>query len=1255
MSKKMEIQNIYSLSSMQEGMLFRSLVNPEIGEYVLQSEFDIRGSIDIETFNNSFQILVNRHDILRSIFNYKKASRPLQIVLKERAVSVHSEDFRHLEYPDKLERLAAFKGTDLARGFDLTKDVLIRSAILRMDTDYCKLLLTYHHILMDGWCLGILFNELTQIYRSLKNDKELQLPHAYPYGTFINWIEQQDKEAAERYWERLLAGYEHPALLPQAETQRDTGRYDFQKYAFEFDTYTTRELTLFAQSSQVTLYVVMQTLWGALLQKYNNTTDVVFGAVVSGRPADLAGVDRMVGLFINTVPVRIRQEDGETFSGLVRKVQMQTTEGNPYEYFPLHNVQAKTALKGNLFQHIIAFENYPMHRELRGADSTNDDLGFTVDDFTIREQTNYDLNVIFVPGERMKVTMTYNAEIYSAIGVQTIEAHLRQLVREVLHNPARGLSDLEIVTAQEHSIQLSFNNRASYPERATLSELFERQAQTTPDKVAVVCGEQSLTYRDLNIRANQLAYVLRSKGAGPDKLVALLLERSAEMIVAILATLKAGSAYVPIDPGYPEKRIRYMLQDSEACLLLLESQNRQIVTDFGGSVVEIDNSEIAHAPGFDLPSVAEAHHLAYIIYTSGTTGIPKGVMIEHRNVVRLFFHEGCLFDFGSDDVWTMGHSYCFDFSVWEMYGALLYGGKLVIVPEQTVRDPQQYLKLLQTEQVTILNQTPTMFYHLIQAEEKLPQFDLRLRMVIFGGEALAPYQLKNWKARHPQVRLINMYGITETTVHVTFNELTEADIDRNLSNIGRPIPTLALYILDRNLNLLPQGVVGEMYVGGEGVGRGYLNRPELTAERFLPNPYVPGDVLYRTGDMGRWRHNWELEYLGRADHQVKIRGYRIELDEIELCLLKHNSIQGVVVLPKEGAGETAVLCAYIKANRPLQLEEVRIYMEDKLPSYMIPSLFFQVDHIPLTTNGKIDRQVLLAEKNALGTSKEESIEPTDELEQELFAIWKQVLGADHFGIHDHFFDVGGNSILLIQVHNRLDNRYPGKITIADLFAYSTISKLKEQISRLNHSELSSVNIEGLVLPSEYYAGDPSLEEGTQYRYTLSSDLHNRLARISRQEQISVSDLMQGLFAYVLSEILQTDRMPLQLIESSGILQVVIAFNSIAEFSDLFHRVADGKGKRDELYSFSHMSKARQQASSETVYPVFVEASEEDGTLNLTDFFDFGLEWRAQQGGGELFFHFDHRRLEKEKMRSIFSQYIGFLKLFAENHNGAIRK
>ncbi|SDD50974.1 iturin family lipopeptide synthetase C [Paenibacillus sp. CF095] len=1249
MSKKIEIDNIYSLSSMQEGLLFRALVHSGDGEYVLQSEFDVHGHINIEWFRKSFQILVDRHDILRTIFNYKKTNRSLQIVLKHRQTAVNVHDLRHLIESETVERIESFQDEDLKKGFDLTKDLLIRCTILHMENERYKLVLTYHHILMDGWCLGVIFNELLQIYHSFKSGLELRLPLAYPYSNFIKWIEEQDKEEASLYWKGLLADYGQPALLPQAQN-RSLGRYNFQKYSFKLDHLTTNELKVLAQKSQVTLYNIMQTLWGILLQKYNNTTDVVFGAVVSGRPAEVVGVEQIIGLFINTIPIRIRQEDGQTFTELLSQVQRQVAEGNRYEYYPLYRIQSDAELKQDLFDHIISFENYPMHQKLQSTDTTIEDVGFRVVDFAMREQTNYDLNIIFIPGEEMKVVMTHNAEVYSIESLKMIEKHFKQLVRAVSADPESLLPDLEIVTDSERQTQLSFvfDSRVTYPENDTLSEIFERQVTKTPDSIAVSYENQNLTYHQLNLRANQLAYILRKKGIGPDKLVALLLDRSLDMIVAILATLKAGGAYVPMDPSFPIDRIHFMLNDSKAEVMITQGDFIGSEIYFKGDIITTSDSEITAAPSSNLPHVTKPHHLAYIIYTSGTTGKPKGVMIEHHNLVRLFFHDGCLFKFSGQDVWTLFHSYCFDFSVWEIFGALLHGGKLVIVPEQTVRDPDRFLQLLRAEKVTILNQTPTMFSYIMHKEAKQEISDLKLKMVIFGGEALSPYQLRGWKAKHPQVRLINMYGITETTVHATFNELTEKDIQENISNIGRPIPTLGLFLLDQNLNLLPQGAIGEMYISGEGVARGYLNRPELTKERFLPNPYIPGDVLYKTGDLGKWRNDWNLEYLGRSDQQVKIRGYRIELQEIEFCLQQHHDIKEAVVLPKENANGTVLLCAFVKSGYNLEVEEIKAYLSERLPSYMIPSLFYLIDQIPITSNGKVDRKSLLKKEHRSTLSSKNQAQITDEVEQDLFSIWEAVLGNSNFGVHDNFFEVGGNSILLIQVHNQIEERYPGKTSIAELFTYSTISMLKNKMKFLNPSDSGVENIIGMVLPSDYYLNDSLYEEGSQFRYFITGELYSRIVNICKYERVMISQLLQGIFVYTLSELSQVDHIPLHVMNVKGVIQLDVEFKNISGFSDLFNKISDRQTLGDGMYQLSNLNLARQQASIETVYPAFIDSSQDTITINFVEFFDFGVEWKDHKDEGELFFRYNSHRLEKEKMRFVYSQYIGFLKVFVEN-------
>ncbi|HLP49098.1 MAG TPA: amino acid adenylation domain-containing protein, partial [Candidatus Kapabacteria bacterium] len=672
----------------------------------------------------------------------------------------------------------------------------------------------------------------------------------------------------------------------------------------------------------------------------------------------------------------------------------------------------------------------------------------------------------------------YNDNVYGQEYVERIAKHFCLAIDQVLENQQLEIRQLTLLSEEEkNSVLYEFNDTATeYPKDKTIHQLFEEQTSKTPDYIAIVGNADveekkqrreeeknvgadereekkrrreeekrdgmHLSYRELDEQSNRLAGVLVDKGVQPDAIVGIMMERSVEMIIGIFGILKAGGAYLPIAPDYPRERIEYMLRDSGTKLLVTNDKDSETVRRWEGEKMILE-SILHHANylSFHYSSFTIHHssHLAYIIYTSGTTGQPKGSLIEHRNVVRLLFNDKFQFDFSDRDVWTLFHSFCFDFSVWEMYGALLYGGKLVIVPKMVARDTAEFLELINREAVTVLNQTPSAFYNLInealnshQARKKL-----YIKYVIFGGEALNPLKLKDWLTHYPKTKLINMFGITETTVHVTLKEITEADVEINTGNIGKPIPTLSAYILDRHLKPVPVGVMGEICVGGEGVCRGYLNRVELTKEKFIENPYHSCGRLYRSGDTGRFLENRDMEYLGRIDHQVKIRGFRIELGEIESQLLKFGEIKDAVVLAEETPDEK-YLCAYIVADKEFTLTELRTYLSRKLPDYMIPSYFVPLEKIPLTPNGKIDRKAL--PKPEFQTS-ESYIAPSDEIEKRLVEIWSDVLGRDELhvmqlktsiGIDNNFFQLGGHSLNATIIATKIHKAFDVKISLANI-------------------------------------------------------------------------------------------------------------------------------------------------------------------------------------------------------------------------------
>jgi len=651
--------------------------------------------------------------------------------------------------------------------------------------------------------------------------------------------------------------------------------------------------------------------------------------------------------------------------------------------------------------------------------------------------------------------------------VDRLLAHFEVLIEGIADKPNARLSDLPLLTDVERNQLLSVwtETRTDYPKDKTIAALFEEQVSRAPDATAVSFGGKELSYRELNARANRLAHHLISLGAGPDVLVALCLERSIEMVVGLLAILKAGGAYLPLDPTYPKERLAFMLEDSKAPVLISESGFKGTLPEHHANCLLIDKSEVFDPyPTTNPKTATTSDNLAYVIYTSGSTGRPKGVLITHSNVQRLFSATDAWYGFSQNDVWTLFHSYAFDFSVWEIWGALLYGGRLVIVSYETSRSPELFYELLLDERVTILNQTPSAFYALTEADQAYRgERSLSLRLVIFGGEALNFAKLARWYFRHDDraPQLINMYGITETTVHVTYHPLV-AEIAHEMARsvIGRPIPDLSLYILDPHLNPVPIGVAGELHVGGAGLARGYLNRPELTAEKFIRNPFSdhPEERLYKTGDLARYLPDGNIEYLGRIDHQVKIRGFRIELGEIEAILSQHSQVTEAVVIAREDTPGDKRLVAYlVPANGKAAGQDeknliatLRDHLKASLPDYMVPAAFVVLDQLPVTPNGKLDRKALPAAPEY--QSKESYVAPRNATEEKLAAIWADVLRLDRIGIHDNFFDLGGHSLLVVRLMGEIEKAFGERLSVTTLFQFPTIEGIGRTLSVGNRSD-----------------------------------------------------------------------------------------------------------------------------------------------------------------------------------------------------------
>jgi amino acid adenylation domain-containing protein len=818
------------------------------------------------------------------------------------------------------------------------------------------------------------------------------------------------------------------------------------------------------------MFMTLLAAYGTLLYRYTGQSDILIGTPIANR--NRREIESLIGFFVNTLVMRTDCSENPSFQELLMRVREMSLGAYTHQDLPFEMLVEALQPERNLshtplFQVMFALENTPLS-EVKMS-------GLTIDSLPLEWGTaKFDLTLSMQNTETgLMGVWEYNTDLFNSETVERMNGHFLTLLEGIIANPSERISQLPLLTkSEQQQLLMDWNNtQVDYPANKCIHQLFEEQVERTPDAVAVVFEGQQLTYNELNCRANQLAHYLQSLGVKPDELVGICVERSLEMIVGLLGILKAGGAYVPLDPEYPQERLSFMLEDSQVKVLVTQAKLVESIPEHQAQLICLDTEweKIAQNIPSNPESGVKPDNLTYIIYTSGSTGKPKGVLVNHANVVRLFAATDSWYHFNSNDVWTLFHSYAFDFSVWEMWGALLYGGRLVVVPYLVTRSPEAFYQLLCQEKVTILNQTPTAFRQLIQVEESLKgsfpplsrgvrgdrssttDNDLSLRLVIFGGEALEINSLQPWFQRHgdqcPQ--LVNMYGITETTVHVTYRPLSMTDLDSTASVIGCPIPDLQVYLLDQYLQLVPVGVPGEMYVGGAGVTKGYLNRPELTTERFIPSPFENSNKLYKTGDLARYLPKGELEYLGRIDNQVKIRGFRIELGEIEALLASHPQIWETVVIVRDDTTGDKRLVAYIvpQSEKTITINEIRQFLKAKLPSYMVPNAFVILDALPLTANGKIDRRALPPSESSSEPS-EKYVAPRNPIEDILVNVWSEILKVEKVGINDNFFELGGHSLLATKLVAQIRDRLKIELPLRQLFNTATLAELAQGIEQL---------------------------------------------------------------------------------------------------------------------------------------------------------------------------------------------------------------
>lgn len=1036
--KRDQVQDMYYLSPMQEGMLFHTLHHQEKGFYVEQMDMNVKGTLRHDLLEKSMNIIVERYDIFRTVFLHEKVKRPVQVVLKNRPFQLDVVDIQDLSESEQLERIDCFKQKDQLRGFDLSKDLLMRASVFQTGPSSYRWIWSYHHILLDGWCFGLVVQELFAIYHALLHDIPYRLEPVKPYKEYIHWLEKQDKQASLEYWTQSLAGFEGQSTFK--EQRKQTNEHELGEIEWAMSKEETAALSELALQQNATLSSALQSAWSILLSRYQRSNDVLFGTVVSGRPADLAGVDRMVGLFINVIPRRIQLTDQMTFRSLLSETQQQSLAAEPHQYIPIYDIQAKAGQQ-QLIDHIVVFENVPAAKK----DEQESLLGFTVEDMNVYEKSNYDLNLLASPGEQLQMKLAFNQRAFDPAFVHKLKDQLTLLIKGAIKHPDQSVHTLTLVTKQEKQRMLEeWNAPELEHDQLYLTKWFEHNVRKQPNAVALSAGDHTMTYAELNEQANRLARHLQKNGVGHQTVTAILAERTPELIVSLLAVLKAGATYVPIDPDYPESRIQYMLKDSGATHLLTHSsfisQTRSLA--FDGTYLFADDQEILLMSSENLPLEAGLNDTAYIMYTSGTTGQPKGIMTTHSNIARVVKNTNYLTILETDTLLSLSNS-VFDGFTFDVYGALLNGAKLVLPQKETILDMGKLTELIKGEHISVMF-VPTALFHLLVDEGT--DWMRGVRKVLFGGERASVQHVRKAFDVMGKGRLLNVYGPTESTVFATYYPIDEAiPLEARSIPIGKPLNQTGAYILSEHRQLQPIGMVGELCLSGKGLAKGYLNRPDLTKQVFIAHPFAAGERLYRTGDLAYFREDGLIEYAGRVDDQVKIRGHRIELTEIEANLLMHQGVKQAVLLADHDETNHTRLLAYITCDDAWKgkLDDIKSRLKERLPAYMLPHELIELENLPLTPNGKVDKRQLPKPEAPQGNRRVKL--PANEVEQKLLVMWREVLEREDISTDDHFFELGGHSLKAMSLLSKVSKEFEVQVPIHLLFETPTIEALSHYI------------------------------------------------------------------------------------------------------------------------------------------------------------------------------------------------------------------
>jgi len=1059
-SEHPDAEDIYRLTPLQEGMLLHSLAQQGCGVYHLQERYNFRGALDVEAFFDAWRSVVARHATLRTSFDLDGDGRPYQLVHSGVELPCNYSDLSLMGPERQMQEIEALLDASRAGGFDLSRAPLLRIHLVKLSSDLHLCVRDFHHIILDDWCTSPLMLDVRNHYAAAMKGESINVEAAPQFRDYIGWLRRQDLAAAQSYWTRYLAGFSDPTPLVVAKAGEAGSAAMVDDVFAEVSSKEFNLLKAIAREHRLTVNTFVQAAVGLLLCRYAGVQEAVFGITVAGRPAELPKCDEALGLFINGLPLRVRVAPDRSVLDWLKALLADNVEMRQHEFVSQSMIQQWSEIPRSdalLFQHLLTFENAPIDRSL-----VDDRSVFDITLAGLRVHTNYPITFVAIPGETLALRITYDRDRFTAADMRRMIRHWRLLIVELARNAGGVIADLAPLDDEERRQTIVDWNRTErdYGAPLDLVARFEGQAQSNGAAIAAGCGAETLTFAALNERANRLSHALIERGFGENDIIAIFDERGLDFLTSMLAIFKCGAGYLPIDPAYPDGRIGSVLKEAHVAAVLAGPQHLSRATqltprDDPSSILDRAAIEAASTKTENPQRRHTPRSVAFVIYTSGSTGKPKGAIVEHRGMFNNLITKVPPLGLTSSDVIAQTASQCFDISVWQFLLGLAIGARVEILPDEISRDPEKLIEAIPRCGITILESVPSMIRALLDAAED-KSLD-SLRWLIPCGEAFTPELCRRVMAEHPSLRLLNAYGPAECSDDVTYYPIEQAPTGNELSTpIGRPVDNCQIYVLNRWLDPAPIGAPGEICVAGVQVGRGYLWRPDLTADAFRPNPFgAPGSVLYRTGDLGRWQTDGVLDFLGRIDHQVKIRGHRIEPGEIEACLVTHPAIEEACVLPRAISKGVYQLVAYL-VGPDQEPSGLRAYLAQTLPDFMLPSFFVFLERMPLSPNGKIDRRRLPApdvDFHRIGCRTAPRT-PTEKL---LGEIWSELLGVEEIGVEDNFFELGGHSLLAIQLRSRIQTAFDVEVPLKNLFNTTTVESLARQIEELVFAEINAMS------------------------------------------------------------------------------------------------------------------------------------------------------------------------------------------------------